>query len=82
MDISKVKAAIAATRAELKAVLDATVEAGKKDVRQFRGVQSLATADTLLGEADEKLEDAVKRVQPRVKKERKKKEEPAAGKKK
>ena len=68
MDITKVKAAITTAKGELKKLVDATVEAGKKDLRQFNGLKSLAGVDESLDAAIEKLDAAVKRVQPRVKK--------------
>ena len=77
MDLTKAKAAVSNARAEIKKAVEAAVEAGKKDARQFNGLRSLANADAALTRAEEKLDDAAKRVAPKAKKEAK---APKAGK--
>lgn len=71
MDITKVKAAITTAQGELKKLVDATVDAGKKDSRQFNGLKNLGSVDKSLEAALEGLDGAVKRVAPRVKKAKK-----------
>lgn len=71
MDVTKVKSAITAARSEIKKTVEACIEAGKKDGRQFNALRSLANADSALTRAEEKVDDAVKRVAPKAKKEAK-----------
>lgn len=68
MDISKVKAAIAAARGEVKKAIDAEI-AG----RSFDGLKALAGVDTRLVGAEEKLEAAAQRAKPRERKAKKEK---------
>jgi hypothetical protein len=63
--------AIAAARKALQTLTDETVEAGKKDARQFKALPKLANVDNALVKAAEKLEDAAKAVAPKVAKEKK-----------
>lgn len=73
MDSSKLTAAITAARAELKKLTMATVEAGSKDVAQFKALPKLAKVDEALVKAEEKLADASASVAPKTKKEKTKK---------
>jgi hypothetical protein len=63
MDVSKVKAALAAAKSAVKDAVDAEIKA-----RSFNGLRALAGVDTSLTRAESKLESAVKRAAPREKK--------------
>jgi hypothetical protein len=72
VDVSKVKTAIEGARAEVKKLVDTTVEAGKKDPRLFNALRSLGNTDLALEKALSRLDVAVKRTAPRQKKSKKK----------
>lgn len=66
MDVSKVKASLAAAKATVKDLVDAEIK-----VRSFNGLRALAGVDTSLTKAEAKLDAAMKRAEPRVKKAKK-----------
>jgi hypothetical protein len=70
MDISKVHAAIAAARSAITAVVDAEIKA-----RSFNGLKGLASVDTSLTRAEERL---ARVSQPKSKKSKKSKKSAAA----
>jgi len=74
MDVSKIKSAVNAVREAVKSTVNTTLEAGKKDSRQFTGLQELAKIDQLLEKIDVRADAAVKRTAPPVKKEKKEKD--------
>ena len=78
MDITKASATIAEAKKAIKATMDATIEAGKKNTREFNGLKPLSGVDAALDNAQTKLEAAAKASEPRAKKERKSKKDKAA----
>jgi hypothetical protein len=73
MDITKLKAAIAAAKVEVNNVVNDEIKA-----RSFGALKALAGVETSLTRTEEKLEGALKRTQPRVKKAKKGKKAGAA----
>jgi hypothetical protein len=69
MDISKAKAAIVTAQGEVKKIIE-TIGAAvtKGDGSDINGLKSLANANAALTRASEKLDDAVKKTQPKEKK--------------
>jgi hypothetical protein len=80
MDVSKVKAAVENVRVELLKVRDAAISvasakgANGDAIRQLNGIQSLGKADAMLDKVIDRIEDAVERAAPPVKKEKKAKD--------
>jgi len=70
MDVTKVRSAIAALKSAVQEAVTSSVKAAEKNPIEINGVGALVKINLLADKASERVEEAIERTTPKVKKEK------------